>query len=121
MNAKQQEFQELARQRVVHCMSGEHYDIYAGRGRCPTTQTLGKWGNRYTHRPSRVPGVVVVSTVEEAVAFHKREIWERLHDGTLSKELLASLDGKVWGCWCHRPPCHAYTLAAAAAWAARTL
>jgi hypothetical protein len=126
MHGTQQQLEGLAEQgafrpKVVHCMSGEHYDKYAGRGRCPRTGEMGELGNRYTHRPSKVPGVVVVPTLEEAVERHKREFWELICSGALPLEKLAALDGLTFGCWCHKPPCHAYTIAAGAAWAAATL
>lgn len=106
---------------VVHCKR-EPYDIYIGRGRDPQTGEPGEWGNPYSHRPSRVPGVIVVPTVEEAVALHKRWLYDQLRSGVIPLERMAALDGETLGCWCCRPgPCHGWNLVAAAAWAAERL
>jgi hypothetical protein len=100
----------------------ECYDLYVGRGNDPRSGEPGEWGNPYSHRPSRVPGVILVATVEEAVAMHKRWIWEQIRSGRLPLERLAALDGLTLGCWCNRPaPCHGWTLKLAAAWAAEQL
>lgn len=58
---------------VVHCKQAP-YDLYIGRGRDPETGEPGEWGNPYSHRPSRVPGVVVVSSVEEAIERYRRHL-----------------------------------------------
>ena len=105
--------------RVVHCMQ-DPYDFYIGRGRCPHTDEPGEWGNRYTHRPSKVPGVIVVGSAAEAVDLHKRWLWAEIKAGRISLEKLASLHGATLGCWCNGI-CHGPTLAAAAAWAHRQL
>jgi len=59
---------------VVHCRRAP-YDVYVGRGRDPRTGAPGEWGNPFSHRPSRVPGVIVVGTVAAAVSSHKRWIY----------------------------------------------
>jgi Domain of unknown function (DUF4326) len=106
---------------VVHCKQ-EPYDIYVGRGRDPRTGEPGEWGNPYSHRPSRVPDVIVVATVGEAVALHKRWLYDQLRSGAIPLERMAALDGKTLGCWCRQPgPCHGWNLLAAAAWAAEQL
>jgi hypothetical protein len=101
---------------VVHCKR-EPYDVYIGRGSCPRTDEPGEWGNPYSHRPSRVPGVIVVGSVEEAIARYRLDLWERLRDGSLSLAKLAALHGKALGCWCAPHPCHGEVLDAAAMWA----
>lgn len=45
--------------------------IHAAAGRC-------EWGNPYSHRPSRVPGVIVVPTVEEAIERYRLHLWEEI-------------------------------------------
>jgi hypothetical protein len=102
---------------VVHCKRAP-YDIYIGRGRDPRTGKPGEWGNPYSHRPSRVPGVIVVGSMEEAIDRYRRRLWAEIRSGRLPLERLASLDGKTLGCWCAPSPCHGEALAAAAAWAA---
>lgn len=103
--------------RVVHCRQAP-YDRYVGRG----AGDLGEWGNLYSHRPSRVPGVIVVATVGEAIRLHRRWLWEQLRTGAIPLERMAELDGLTLGCWCHQPgPCHGHTLLAAARWAAAQL
>lgn len=105
--------------RVVHCQQ-DPYDIYIGRGRDPRTEEPGEWGNRYSHRPSRVPDVIVVGSVEEAVEFHRRWLWEQIKAGRIALAELAALHGKTLGCWCEGI-CHGETLSTAAAWAHRRL
>jgi Domain of unknown function (DUF4326) len=106
---------------VVHCREAP-YDIYVGRGRDPHSGEPGEWGNPYSHRPSRVPGVIVVATIEEAIASHRRWLWEEIRLGRLPLERLAALAGATLGCWCRQPgPCHGHTLTAAALWAASQL
>lgn len=102
---------------VVHCRQAP-YDIYIGRGRDPTSGAVGEWGNPFSHRPSRVPGVIVVSSIEEAIAQHRLHLWQEVRSGRLPLDRLAALAGKILGCWCRQPgPCHGHTLTAAAAWA----
>lgn len=103
---------------VVHCMELP-YDRYIGRGRDPHNGEPGEWGNPYSHRPSRVPGVIVVATVAEAVALHKRWLYDQLLSGAIPLERMAALHGETLGCWCRQPgPCHGWNLVAGAAWAA---
>jgi hypothetical protein len=103
-------------------IASEPYDTYIGRGRDPRTGEPGEWGNPYSHRPSRVPGVIVVATVEEAIERYRRHLWVEIRSGRLPLDKLAALAGKTLGCGCHQPgPCHGWNLAAAAAWAAAQL
>jgi hypothetical protein len=105
---------------VVHCKQAP-YDTYIGRGRDPRTGRPGEWGNPYSHRPSRVPGVIVVATVEEAIERYRRHLWAEIRSGGLPLDKLAALADKTLGCWCAPAPCHGEVLAAAAAWAAAQL
>jgi hypothetical protein len=106
---------------VVHCREAP-YDRYIGRGRDPRTREPGEWGNPYSHRPSRVPGVVVVGTLEEALRCHERWLADQLRRGAISLERMAQLDPETLGCWCRQPgPCHGHTLKRAARWAAAQL
>lgn len=106
---------------VVHCRRAP-YDLYVGRGRDPESGEPGEWGNPYSHRPSRVPGVIVVGSVDEAIAMHRRWLYEQLRSGAISLERMASLAALTLGCWCDQPgPCHGWTLHAAAAWAGEQL
>jgi hypothetical protein len=106
---------------VVHCRTAP-YDRYVGRGRDPRSGRPGEWGNPYSHRPSRIKGVIVVATVAEAIRLHERWLWEQLRSGRIPLERMAALDGETLGCWCRQPgPCHGHTLARAAHWAARAL
>jgi hypothetical protein len=107
--------------RVVFCRD-DPYDVYIGRGRDPETGEFGKWGNRYSHKPSRVPGVVEVASAEDAVSFYERDLWAAIRKGSVSLEQLASLHGRTLGCWCPGwEPCHGHVLVRAAAWAAGEL
>lgn len=105
---------------VVHCLRAP-YDIYAGRGEDPHTGEPGRLGNPFSHRPTRVPAIVVVGSREEAIRRHRSWLWEQIRDGAIAMEELAAMHGKVFGCWCHPQPCHAETLAVAAQWAWREL
>jgi hypothetical protein len=100
---------------VVHCRR-EAYDVYIGQGRDPRTGEPGEWGNPYSHRPSRVPGVIVVGSVEEAVERYRRWLWDQVRCGRLALERLAAVDGQTLGCWCAPGLCHGEALTAAA-WA----
>lgn len=103
--------------RVVHCQE-EDYDHYIGRGRDPKTEEMGEWGNRFSHRPSRVPGVVEVGTAEEAVVLFRWELLDRIRSGDVDRSALAALHGTTLGCWCGTGrPCHGLPLGHAAAWA----
>jgi len=85
---------------VVHCRKAA-YDEYVGRP--------SKWGNKYSHLPSNVPGVIRAATREEAVRRHEEDVRS---DPELMKAIKRELRGKVLGCWCDDPlPCHARTLA----------
>lgn len=111
--------EELPMARVVHCKQDD-YDVYIGRGRCPRTDRPGEWGNPFGHKASKVPGVVVVGSAQEAVERYEREFWKQIKAGKVSKESLAELHGKTLGCWC-MGVCHGAVLARAAAWAHREL
>lgn len=106
--------------RVVHCQR-ETYDVYIGRGNDPHTGRPGEWGNPYSHRPSRVPRVIVVGSRHEAIRRYRTWLWEQVRSGQISLENLAALHGKRLGCWCAPDPCHGEVLATAAAWAWRKL
>jgi hypothetical protein len=56
--------------RVVHCRRAA-FDVYIGRGRDPVSGELGESGNRYSHRSGRIPGVIVVTSVGEAIERHR--------------------------------------------------
>lgn len=105
---------------VAHCRR-EPYDVYIGRGNDPRTGQAGEWGNPFSHRPSHIPGVVVVRTRQEAIRRYRLWLWEQIRTGHISLERLAALHGKRLGCWCSPDPCHGEVLAAAAAWAWRKL
>lgn len=74
-------------------------------------------GEPFSHRRSRVPGVIGVSSRQEAIRCYRRWLWEQIRSGAISLEKLAALHGKRIGCWCAPDPCHGEALAAAAAWA----
>jgi hypothetical protein len=92
---------------VVHCKH-EPDDVYIGRG------VTRAWANR-------VPGLIVVGSVEEAIATYRRTLWEEIRSGWLTLERLATLHGKTLGCWCAPDPCHGEVLELAAGWAANRI
>ena len=81
---------------VVHCKRAP-YDIYIGRGSDPRSGRPGEGGNPYSHRPSRVPGVIVVPTVEEAIERYRLHLWEEIRTGRQPLDRLAALAGKTLG------------------------
>ena len=87
----------------VNMRTSAEYDVRIDR----TTQ----WGNPFV--------VGKHGSRDEVVAYYKQWLWARIKDGTVSTELLATLDGKRLGCWCAPQACHGDVLTAAAAWAAR--
>lgn len=101
---------------VVHCKR-EAYDVYIGRGRDPRGGEPGEWGNPFSHRPSRVAGVIVVGSISEAIERYRHYLWEEIRSGRLPLARLAALHGKRLGCWCAPGPCHGDVLQAAAMWA----
>jgi hypothetical protein len=101
---------------IVHCQR-DAYDIYIGRGRCPRTGRPGKWGNPFSHRQSRVAGVIVVGSIDEAIEPYRLHLWEEIRLGRLPLARLAALHGKRLGCWCAPRRCHGEVLEAAAFWA----
>lgn len=113
------EEEPVAMARTVHCKQDD-YDIYIGRGRDPRSGEPGEWGNRYSHRQSKVPGVVVVGSPQEAVERYEAWLWRQIKAGRISLDALAGLHGKTLGCWC-MGVCHGPVLARAAVWAHRRL
>jgi hypothetical protein len=101
---------------TVHCQR-EPYDVYIGRGRDPRSGEPGRWPNPFSHRPSRVPGVVLVGTREEAIEHYRRWLWAEICLDRVDLAELASLHGKAIGCWCAPQRCHGEVLEAAAMWA----
>jgi hypothetical protein len=105
---------------VVHCKR-ESYDVYIGRGRDPRSGEPGRWGNPFSHRPSRVPGIVLVATREEAIARYADWLRGEVEAERIALTELAALHGKTLGCWCAPKPCHGEVLERASAWAAQML
>lgn len=70
---------------VVHCKR-DKYDIYIGRP--------SKWGNPF----------VIPSDGTRGEVIQKYEAWIQTQPHLLAD--LASLRGKVLGCWCAPNPCH---------------
>ena len=81
----------------------EDFDVYIGRGICPKTGLISKWGCPFTiikDRPTLA--TEIVETKEEALSKYKEYI-------LASPELMESLDeldGKVLGCFCKPEKCH---------------
>lgn len=95
--------------KVVHCkIAPPGSFIYVGRGRCPVTGQVSKWGNPFSHKDGTM-AAHKVATVEEAVAAFDRWL-------DTQPELLAALPeltGYDLACWCARrgdEPCHARVL-----------
>jgi hypothetical protein len=83
------------------------YDIYCGRGNCPITGAVGKWGNPFSHLPGPL---VKYRTRTKWEAVRRHEEWVRSQP-ELIKFIKQCLQGRVLGCWCVDRVCHAVTLA----------
>ena len=77
--------------RVVHCKK-EKYDVYIGRGKCPQTGEVGKWGNPF----------VVGKNGDLETVLKKYRLYVMLTPAL--RDSLKELDGKVLGCWCKNGP-----------------
>ena len=80
----------------MHCKKS-NYDVYVGR---PT-----KWGNPFSHK--KLPGIITVSTREEAIAAYTE--WIKSQPELLKD--LHELKGKTIACWCKPQACHGDVLA----------
>ncbi len=80
--------------RVVHCKK-EPYTHYIGRP--------SPLGNRYSHRPSKVPGTIMVGTVEEALVGFEDDV---ITNPDLKAAIMALPEDAVLGCWCKPKDCH---------------
>lgn len=78
--------------KVVHCKK-DRYDVYIGRP--------SKWGNPYTHLPSKTLASYVVANRDEAIAKYKDYLYE---SGLIAD--IHELQGKTLGCWCAPRSCH---------------
>ena len=97
----------------VYVHNKHHYQgsgIYIGRP--------GPLGNPYSHRPSKLPGTILVSTREEAVEKYKdwlREQWSKAGPARRELERLVKLYKQTGRldliCWCSPAPCHGDFLA----------
>lgn len=100
-----------------HLIVNRHHDpviraIYCGRG--------SKWGNQYTHL-NGTTAQFKVNSREEAVVMHRRQFIKDIEAGVISKFELRNMAGKKLACYCAPQLCHCSTIAAAAAYYARTL
>lgn len=72
--------------------------VYVGRP--------SKWGNPYSHLPSRL--AIEVPTREDAIAAYEEWIMDKRPD--LIEDARKELRGKHLVCWCAPKPCHADVL-----------
>lgn len=59
--------------------------------------------NRFSHKPSAVPGIVIVSSREEAI---RRFEFDTRRNPKMMAQIAALPEDAVLGCWCHPKPCH---------------
>lgn len=85
----------------------EPYDIYIGRG--------SVLGNPFPINES------TGDTREVVIEKFRLYLWESVRNGTITKEYLASLDGKVLGCFCRPKACHGDVIVNAVTWAVKEL
>lgn len=87
--------------KLINLKTGEPYDIYIGRGKCPVTGKESIWGNPYSHKQNSIAKYKVKSR-KEAIKMYREYILN-------SPELLAKipeLKGKILGCFCKPMACH---------------
>lgn len=83
--------------------------VYVGRS---SNQEIGKWGNRYSHRPSSLEGVIKVKDAQTAVDRYAADKWAE--PGFIA-QVRRELRGKKLVCYCGiNSPCHARWLASIA-------
>lgn len=75
---------------VVHCRSGEYFDVYIGRP--------SRWGNPYN--------IGEHGTREEVIAKFAASLSPEKR-----AEIQRELKGKILGCWCKPHHCHGDVLA----------
>lgn len=80
--------------KVVHCKSGEPYDVYVARP--------SKFGNPYSHKEG-TQASWVVETREDAIRLY--EEWLRAQP-ELMAAVKKELRGKTLSCWCSPLACH---------------
>jgi hypothetical protein len=78
--------------------------VYIGRH----WNTIGKWGNFYSHRPSNQPHILV-PTRELAIKLHREDVLNRASEGIA--QIKAELKDKILECWCKPLACHGDTYA----------
>ena len=76
--------------KVVH-LKRDPYQIRIDRG--------SKWGNPYSHKEG-TKAKFKVASIAIAVKCYDYHLKLQVHTGEVSLEELASLHGKVLGCWC---------------------
>jgi len=80
--------------KVVHCKV-ESYTYYIGRP--------SPLGNRFTHRASKFPDVVLVSSREEAISRFEEEARNSI---SILREIERLPEDAILGCWCYPLRCH---------------
>lgn len=78
----------------------QSYDVYIGRG--------SYWGNPYTHiKDKTTKASFIVETREESIIRYKDHLrFLCQEDKRKFLHELASLEGKILGCFCKPKPCH---------------
>lgn len=85
----------------------EPYDVYIGRG--------SVLGNPFPINES------VGDTREVVIEKFRQYLLKSVKSGEITLEYLASLDGKVLGCFCKPKPCHGDVIVKAVTWAKKEL
>lgn len=86
----------------------QEFDVYIGRGSI--------WGNPYSHMPG-TKALYKVNTRDEAIDLYRSYLWQRIREGTITKEMLIALDSKRLGCYCAPKRCHGDVIIKAIEWA----
>lgn len=89
--------------RVININHGQRYDVYIGR---PSI-----WGNPYSHLPGTLAEHRVANRLEAIQCY---EAWIMGQPELLAQ--IATLKGKILGCWCKPYACHGEVLVRLAEW-----
>lgn len=81
----------------------DKYDVYIGRG--------SPLGNPFPINDA------IGDTREVVIEKFRMWLFSKVKSGEITKEYLASLDGKVLGCFCKPLPCHGDVIVRAVEWA----
>lgn len=98
----------LSKQQQTALMAGK-LDGYVYIGRHPKLNTVGKWGNKYTHLISNIQGTIQVANRAASIDAYTKDLsW---NTDNILREIKLQLKDKILVCWCKPHACHGDVLA----------